>query len=179
MQPFTGMSDDEAESFMAGDRYPSPKDIARAVAGRPVLDLGCGKGKEVKENYAICRYLGVDCSPALVNIARRDNPGFRFEVEELDDYLSRLPDKCAPVAIMVAVLEHVPTLGTALQIFNEARRVSEELIVGWHTPPNFRKTEIIDVSAEFPVWQNHYARGTFCADEVRPVRGGELWITRG
>jgi trans-aconitate methyltransferase len=174
------MSDDEADRFMAGERFPSPGDVARAVAGRSVLDLGCGKGKEVKENYAICRYVGVDCSDALVRIARRDNPGFRFDCAELTEYLANLPDKITPVAIMVAVLEHLPSLEVAQWIVREAMRVSEELIIGWHTPPNYKRTEIISVSAELdrPIYQNRYARAAFPAGTVTKVEGGELWSLR-
>ena len=174
------MSGNEAERFMEGERYPSPEDVANAVGGRKVLDLGCGKGKEVKKHYTICQYLGIDCSPALIDLARRDNPGFRFDVAELDEYLKRLPDKCTPVAIMVAVLEHLPSLAIAQQIVSQARRISEELIIGWHTPPKFARTEIISVRAELdrPIWQNRYAAGTFEATEVRPVKAGELWILR-
>lgn len=165
---------------MDGDRYPSPKAVAHAVAGRSVLDLGCGKGKEVKENYTICRYLGVDCSAALVRIARNDNPGFRFEVAELTDYLSRLPDRAVPVSIMVAVLEHLPSLEIALHIVMEAMRVSEELIIGWHMPPKHNRTEIKLVGAELdrPIWQNHYSRAAFPAATVTKVEGGELWSMR-
>lgn len=174
------MSDDEAQRFMDGVRYPSPADIAHAVAGRSVLDCGCGKGKDVKENYTICRYLGVDCSGSLIRLARRDNPGFRFEVAELDDYLKRLPDKVVPVAIMVAVLEHLPSLEIALHLVKEAMRVSEELIIGWHTPPKHNRTEIKLVRAELdrPIWQNHYSRAAFPACHVTQVKGGELWSLR-
>lgn len=174
------MSDDEAQRFMDGDRYPSPEDVARAVGGRAVLDCGCGKGKKVKENYAICRYLGVDCSPALVRVARNDNPGFRFEVAELADYLRELPDKHYPVAIMVAVLEHLPSLDIALRLVKEAMRVSDELIIGWHTPPKHNRTEIKLVGAELdrPIWQNHYSRAAFSPGSITKVKGGELWSMR-
>lgn len=180
MQPFTEMSDDEAKRFMDGDYYPSPKDIAHAVAGRSVLDCGCGKGKEVKTNYTICRYLGVDCSPALVRIARDNNPGFRFEVAELADYLKELPDKYYPVAIMVAVLEHLPSQDIAQLLVREAMRVSYELIIGWHMPPRNNRTEINVVRADLdrPIWQNRYSRAAFPTGTVTPVKGGELWSLR-
>ena len=173
------MSDSEAIRFMDGPRFPSPADVARTVGGRKVLDLGCGKGKEVRKHYTICQYVGVDCSAALIRIARNDNPGFRFDLAELDEFLARLGDNATPVAIMVAVLEHLPSLEIAQRIFNEARRVSEELIVGWHTPPIYKRTEIISVASELgPVWQNHYARGSFQASEITKVEGGELWTVR-
>lgn len=180
MTPFTEMSDKEADRFMAGPRYPAPVDVAKAVAGRKVLDLGCGKGKEVKDHYAICQYTGVDCSAALVRIARRDNPDFRFDVSELTDYLEKLPDKATPVAIMVAVLEHLPSLEIAQRIVSQACRVSEELIIGWHTPPKYNRTEIISVSAELdkPIYQNRYNRAAFPAGTVTQVEGGELWSLR-
>lgn len=49
--------------------------------GRPVADVGCGPGALVP--YLAGRGLephGVDLSPEMVRVARRDHPGFRFEV---------------------------------------------------------------------------------------------------
>jgi hypothetical protein len=79
---------------------------------------------------------------------------------------------------MVSVLEHVPSLEKAQEIYRHARRVAKELLIGWHTPPYYQETKIIQIMAELnkPIWQNHYKRGSF--DEpssISSVLSAELW----
>jgi SAM-dependent methyltransferase len=56
-------------------------ELVRAAGGGPVADVGCGPGH-------VTAYLsdlgldafGIDLSPAMVDVARREHPGVRFEV---------------------------------------------------------------------------------------------------
>src|SRR6185369_9100956 len=128
--------------FMAGAGHPI-RDLAAAVIGnRNVIDLGCGKGIRIAELYRPEQYTGVDCSSRLIEIARQSNPLHGFTVSGILDYLAGMADKSVDCTLMIAVLEHVPTLGTAHRIYNEARRVSDELLVGWHTVPNAKEHKI-------------------------------------
>lgn len=175
------MSAAEAARFMAGNNHPIREAVAGKVAGRWTVDLGCGRGIKIKKLYRVHQYFGIDCSPELVAIARRDNPGYSFKVMGILDYLRPMRDKALRCASMVSVLEHVPSLEIAQEIYSEARRVAQELFVGWHTPPHYAETEIIQVKAELdkPIWQNHYKEGSFSgAVEVSRVQSAELWTVR-
>ncbi len=181
-EPFASMSSAEAERFMAGNKHPIREAAAQAVAGRQVLDLGCGRGIRICELYTREQYCGVDCSPELIRIAQRDNPGFSFETSDILQALGRLADKSVPVALMVSVLEHLPSLELAQKIYAAARRVSEELLVGWHTAPHYAQTKILQVQAELdrPIWQNQYREGSFDgAVQIGKVQLAELWTVHG
>ena len=55
-----------------------------AGLGTSVADVGCGTGR--LEPYLAARGLtprGIDLSPEMVRVARRDHPGFGFEVADL------------------------------------------------------------------------------------------------
>ncbi|MFD0692459.1 class I SAM-dependent methyltransferase [Actinomadura fibrosa] len=61
-------------------------DLVRAIGGGSVADVGCGPG----HTTALLRELGVDAfgidlSPAMIEIARREHPGARFEVGSMTD----------------------------------------------------------------------------------------------
>jgi trans-aconitate methyltransferase len=178
-EPFANMTAVEAERFMKGNTHPMREAAARMVGERYVIDLGCGKGIGVSELYTSDQYFGIDCSHELVNIARRKNVGYIFRVSDILSYFKDMRTNSIQVGIMISVLEHVSSLETARSIYNEAERVCEELLVGWHHPPHYSETKILQVQAELdnPIYQNHYAEGTFDgAVEVIPVRAGELWV---
>jgi len=178
---FANMTNEEAERFMAGNDHPMRKVAAGVVGHRPVVDLGCGSGIRVKELYNVQQYLGIDCSKELIKIAHMNNPKYMFEVYDILHFLEKSDTDGINVGVMISVLEHVESLKIAQGIYNEARRVCKELLVGWHCPPHYPTTEIIQVQAELykPIHQNHYAEGTFHgAVRVIPVQGGELWSVR-
>jgi SAM-dependent methyltransferase len=60
-------------------------DLVRAAgAGSAVADVGCGTGR--LEPFLAARGLdprGVDLSPDMIRVARRDNPGFDYRVADL------------------------------------------------------------------------------------------------
>jgi SAM-dependent methyltransferase len=79
---------------LAGDLERSPVDravlgvfcdlVLEAGAGVEVADVGCGTGR--LEPFLAARGLearGVDLSPAMIRVARRDNPGFDYQVADL------------------------------------------------------------------------------------------------
>lgn len=54
--------------------------------GDAVLDVGCGFGDLVdflSENAIPVNYLGIDLSPAMIAQAKKNHPGFQFEVGDL------------------------------------------------------------------------------------------------
>lgn len=180
-EPFTNMTEVEAERFMKGNTHPMREVAAELVGDRWVFDIGCGKGIRVSSLYKSTHYMGVDCSEELIKIAVRDNPSYLFIFNNIHGLIDFVPDNKFPVGVMISVLEHMESLEAAQRLYNEASRVCKELLVGWHHPPHYPKTKILQVQAELnsPIYQNHYAEGTFNgAVQVIPVRSGELWVVR-
>ena len=79
----------------------------RAAGGGPVADVGCGPGHVTALlNELGVDAFGIDLSPGMVDVARRDHPGLRFEVGSMTD----LPLGDASVAGLIAwwSLIHIP-----------------------------------------------------------------------
>ena len=108
-------------------------DLVRAAGGGPVADVGCGPGHVT----AFLRELGVDAfgidlSPGMVEVARRDHPGVRFEVGSMTD----LPLADASVAGVLAwwSLIHVPDdeVPVVLAHFRRVVRPGGVVVLGFH-----------------------------------------------
>ncbi|WP_304454909.1 class I SAM-dependent methyltransferase [Nocardiopsis sp. YSL2] len=102
-------------------------ELVRASGAGPVADLGCGSGRVT----AYLRDLGlpvfgVDLSPAMVELARRDHPGLRFEVGSILDL--DLPDGSVGGALAYYSIIHTPPEHLP-EAFAEFRRV---LVPGGH-----------------------------------------------
>jgi SAM-dependent methyltransferase len=159
------MSDVDADNFMPiSEVQPVRTLLARMVGHGTVVDIGCGKGDEVSDLFDPEKYLGIDCSEALIRIARHRNPGFRFEtIQGLDlnghwDY-----------GIIKAVLEHVPP-DEAVAIYENARRVCDVLLVAWHTEPGRENLAWYDGEIG-RMQQNRHDRSKFSGIEHREVCG--------
>jgi SAM-dependent methyltransferase len=92
----------------------------RAAGGGPVADVGCGPGHVTAYLHELgVDAFGVDLSPGMIDVARRDHPHLRFEVRSMTDLdlpagsvagllawqsLIHIPDDDMP-----AVLEHFHT----------------------------------------------------------------------
>ena len=82
-------------------------DLVRAIDGGPVADVGCGPG----HTTAVLRELGadafgIDLSPAMIEIARREHPGARFEVGSMTDL--ELADESLAGVLAWWSLIHIP-----------------------------------------------------------------------
>lgn len=105
-----------------------------ADGGGPVADVGCGPGHVTAHLRDLgVEAFGVDLSPGMVEVARRDHPGARFEVGSMTE----LPLGDASVAGMLAFwsLIHVPDEAVPA-VFGEFRRVLRpggRLLLGFHT----------------------------------------------
>jgi SAM-dependent methyltransferase len=110
-----------------------------------VLDAGCGAGR--MSRYLAergCLVEGVDLSPGMVAMARRDHPGLVFTVGSLTD-LPYSDDRFAGVMLWYSII-HTPPTGLA-RIFAEASRV---LRPGGHVLVGFQAGEgTRDVSAAY------------------------------
>lgn len=110
-----------------------------------VLDAGCGAGR--MSRYLTkrgCLVEGVDLSPHMVAMARRDHPDLVFTVGSLAD-LPHPEDSFAGVLLWYSII-HTPPAGQA-RIFAEAARVlrpTGHLLVGFQSGEGTR-----DVSAAY------------------------------
>ncbi|GIJ66647.1 class I SAM-dependent DNA methyltransferase [Virgisporangium ochraceum] len=56
-------------------------ELVRDAGGGPVVDVGCGTGRVTAHLRGLgADAFGVDLSPGMVAMARRDHPGIRFDV---------------------------------------------------------------------------------------------------
>jgi ubiquinone/menaquinone biosynthesis C-methylase UbiE len=108
-------------------------DMVGAQGGGIVADVGCGAGRIT----AHLRHLGVDAfgidlSPGMIEAARRDHPGVRFELGSMTDL--RFAD--ASIAGLVAwySLIHVPDdeIRTVLAHFRRVLRPGGPLLLSFH-----------------------------------------------
>lgn len=110
-----------------------------------VLDAGCGAGR--MSRYLAdreCAVQGIDLSPAMVEMARRDHPDLDFSVASLTD-LPFPDDTFAGVMIWYSAI-HTPPEGQP-RIFEEAARVLRpggHLVIGLQIGEGTR-----DVSASY------------------------------
>ncbi|WP_020667478.1 class I SAM-dependent methyltransferase [Amycolatopsis nigrescens] len=118
-------------------------DLVRAAGGGPVVDVGCGPGHVTAHlNELGANAFGIDLSPVMIDVARRDHPGLRFEVGSMTD----LDLPAASVAGLLAwqSLIHVPDheVPTVLGHFHRALRPGGPLQLLFHVGNESRlKTE--------------------------------------
>lgn len=118
-------------------------DLVHAAGGGPVVDIGCGPGHVT----AYLRELGVDgfgvdLSPRMVEVARADHPGIRFEVGSMTD-LDLADDSVAGLLAWWSLI-HVPDDGipTVLTRFRRVVRPGGVVMVAFHEGNESRvKTE--------------------------------------
>ncbi|WP_405148135.1 class I SAM-dependent methyltransferase [Sphaerisporangium sp. NBC_01403] len=108
-------------------------DLVQTTGGGPVADVGCGSGRIT----AYLRELGVDTfgidlSPAMIEVARRDHPSLRFEVGSM----TGLDLADASMAGLVAwySLIHVPDdeIGSVFTHFRRVLRPGGPLLLSFH-----------------------------------------------
>lgn len=108
-------------------------DLVRAIGGGPVADVGCGPG----HTTALLRELGtdtfgIDLSPAMVEIARREHPDARFEVGSMTAL--ELGDASLAGVLAWWSLIHIPdeAVPGVLAEFHRVLRPGGVLAVGFH-----------------------------------------------
>jgi SAM-dependent methyltransferase len=116
-------------------------ELVLGAGGGPVADVGCGPGY-------VTRYLhdagvdafGIDLSPEMVAIARRDHPDLRFEVGTMTS-LDLADDSVAGVIAFWSVI-HVPddAIPLVLEEFRRVLRPGGPLLVGFHVGDETRHT---------------------------------------
>jgi SAM-dependent methyltransferase len=116
-------------------------ELVHDAGGGPVADVGCGPGYVSGYLHdAGVDAFGIDLSPEMVALARRDHPDLRFEVGTMTD-LDLADDSVAGVVAFWSVI-HVPD-DAVPGVFQEFRRVLRPqglLLVGFHVGDETRHT---------------------------------------
>jgi SAM-dependent methyltransferase len=116
-------------------------DLVRDAGGGPVADVGCGPGYVTRhlQDLGVDAF-GIDLSPEMIAIARRDYPDLRFEVGTMT-HLDLADDSVAGVLAFWSVI-HVPDHSVP-GVFAQFRRVLRPggpLLVGFHVGDETRHT---------------------------------------
>lgn len=109
-------------------------DQVLAAGGGSVADIGCGPGHVTAHLHGLgVDAFGIDLSPGMIDVARSDHPGLRFEVGSMTDLA--LP--AASVAGLIAwwSLIHIPddAVPAVLGHFHRVLCPGGRLQVGFHT----------------------------------------------
>ena len=117
-------------------------DLVRSAGGGLVADIGCGPGYVTGHlNAAGLDVLGIDLSPEMIAIARRDYPAARFAVGTMTD-LELADNSLAGILAFWSVI-HVPD-DTVPKVFEQFRRVlrpGAPLLVGFHVGDETRHSD--------------------------------------
>lgn len=108
-------------------------ELVRDAGGGLVADVGCGPGYVTRHLHDLgVDAFGIDLSPEMIAIARRDHPDLRFEVGTMTD-LDLADDSVTGLLAFWSVI-HVPDQAVP-GVFAEFRRVTRPggpLLVGFH-----------------------------------------------
>jgi SAM-dependent methyltransferase len=108
-------------------------ELVRDAGGGPVADIGCGPGYVTRHLHDLgVDAFGIDLSPEMIALARRDYPDLRFEVGTMTD-LDLADHSVAGVLAYWSVI-HVPD-PVVPEVFGQFRRVLRPggpLLVGFH-----------------------------------------------
>lgn len=108
-------------------------DLVRARGGGRVADVGCGTGRITAHLRRLgLDIFGIDLSPGMIEVARRDNPGLRFELGSMTDLA--VDDASVTGLIAWYSLIHVPDdeIGSVLAHFRRVLRDGGPLLLGFH-----------------------------------------------
>jgi len=118
-------------------------DMVRVQGGGTVADVGCGPGRITAELRQLgVDAFGIDLSPGMIEVARRDHPGVRFDVGSMTD-LALTDDSMAGLVVWYSLI-HIPDdeIGTVLAQFYRVLRPGGPLLIGCHVGDGSRlKTE--------------------------------------
>ncbi|MET9518012.1 class I SAM-dependent methyltransferase [Streptomyces sp. NPDC002994] len=108
-------------------------DLVHAAGGGPVADVGCGPGHVTAHLHELgVDAFGIDLSPVMIDVARRDHPDMRFELGSMTD----LDVADASVVGLLAFwsLIHVPddAIPTVFGHFHRVLRPGGPLLLGFH-----------------------------------------------
>lgn len=108
-------------------------ELVRRDEGGPVADVGCGPGYVTRHLHdAGVEAFGVDLSPEMVEIARRDHPDLRFVVGTMTDLDLETESLAGVVAFWSTI--HVPdqAMPGVVDEFRRTLRPGGHVLIGFH-----------------------------------------------
>ncbi|BCY10326.1 class I SAM-dependent methyltransferase [Actinoplanes sp. L3-i22] len=108
-------------------------DLVRAAGDGPAADVGCGPGQVTARLRGLgVDAFGIDLSPGMIDVARRDHPGVRFAVGSMTDL--PLADRSVAGVLAFWSLIHVPdeTVPAVLGHFHRVLRPGGPILIGFH-----------------------------------------------
>ena len=108
-------------------------ELARAAEDGPVADVGWGPGHVTAHLRGLgLDAFGIDLSPGMIEVARREHPGVRFEVGSMTGL--ELADASVAGLLSFWSLVHVPdhALPEVFAQFQRVLRPGAPLLVGFH-----------------------------------------------
>ncbi|MEV0613472.1 class I SAM-dependent methyltransferase [Nonomuraea sp. NPDC050404] len=108
-------------------------ELVRTAGDGPVADVGCGPGHVTAYLQELgLDAFGIDLSPTMIEVARRDHPHLRFEVGSMTDL--DLPDASVAGLLGFWSLIHVPddAVPRAFGHFKRVLRPGGTLLLGFH-----------------------------------------------
>lgn len=170
-------------------------DLVHAAGGGAVADVGCGPGHLTAHLHALgVDAFGIDVSPGMIEVARREHPGLRFEVGSMTDL--DLPDGSVAGLLGFYSLIHVPdeSVPAVLAHFHRVIHPGGVLMLGFHVGDRIHlKTEgygghpmAVRVHLRPPERVGAWLRGTgftveaqLLLDPQEKVPGAVLFARRG
>src|SRR6476646_6464521 len=108
-------------------------DLVHAAGGGPVADVGCGSGRVTAHLQQLgVDAFGIDLSPGMIKVARRDHPGLRFELGSMTDL--DLGDGSMAGLVAWYSLSHIPDTEIGM-VFQHCHRVLQPggpLLLSFH-----------------------------------------------
>ncbi|EGE39526.1 methyltransferase domain-containing protein [Streptomyces sp. SID4928] len=107
--------------------------LVRDQGGGPVADVGCGTGRITAH---LCQLgldaFGIDLSPGMIEVARRDHPGLRFDLGSMTDLA--FADASMTGLVAWYSLIHVPDdeISSVFAHFQRVLRPGGPLLLGFH-----------------------------------------------
>jgi SAM-dependent methyltransferase len=108
-------------------------EVVRGSGGGLVADVGCGPGRITVHLRGLgLDAFGIDLSPGMIEVARRDHPGLRFEIGSMTDL--DLADGSMAGLVAWYSLIHVPDeeIGSVFGHFHRVLRPGGMLLLGFH-----------------------------------------------
>ncbi|WP_433266128.1 class I SAM-dependent DNA methyltransferase [Micromonospora vinacea] len=108
-------------------------ELVRGAGGGPVADVGCGTGRITAHLHTLgVDAFGIDLSPGMIEVARRDHPELRFEVGSMTDL--DLADGAVAGLVAWYSLIHIPDdqIDAVFAHFRRVVRPGGPLLLGFH-----------------------------------------------
>ncbi|RQX08930.1 class I SAM-dependent DNA methyltransferase [Micromonospora arida] len=108
-------------------------EFVQGAGGGPVADVGCGTGRITAHLHTLgVDAFGIDLSPGMIAVARRDHPELRFEVGSMTDL--DLADGSVAGLVAWYSLIHIPDdqIGVVFAHFRRVVRPGGPLLLGFH-----------------------------------------------